>query len=144
MSVIHSIPRQTKYCHSIESLLNALGHATNAEILNVMRHTYPSLSATTVHRATARLASRGIIATAPIDKDGSMRYDSNTKPHDHFQCSVCGKLYDTDLKDKIIPILESSINNCSVSGQLLINGECKQCALVRFLSKHDDIVNLSG
>ncbi len=119
--------RQTKYCQSIEQTLHVLGHATNAEILIALRKSYPDLSATTIHRATARLASRGKIAIAPADNSGSMRYDANTKPHDHFQCSTCGRLHDTDIKDKIIPILESTIGGCSISGQLLVTGACKKC-----------------
>jgi Fur family peroxide stress response transcriptional regulator len=119
--------RQTKYCLAIRQELTGLGHATNAELLDSLRKSFPSLSATTVHRATARLASRGHVAIAPSAKDGSTQYDTNTHPHDHFQCSECGLLKDTDIKDKIIPVLESLIGDCSVSGQLTISGICKNC-----------------
>lgn len=119
--------RQTKYCNSIECQLKTLGHATNAELLISMRKSFPDLSATTVHRATTRLASRGKIASAPPNSAGSMRYECNTLPHDHFQCIICGLLKDTDVKDKVIPILESCIKNCTISGQLTINGTCKKC-----------------
>lgn len=123
--------RQTKYCRSIECQLEKLGHATNAELLASLRESFPELSATTVHRATARLASRGKIATAPPDNDGSMRYEFNTTPHDHFQCSTCGQIKDVDIKDKIIPILESCIKDCNISGQLIINGTCKKCMPIK-------------
>lgn len=119
--------RQTKYCRAIEATLSVLGHATNAEILDTLRKTYPDLSATTVHRATARLASRGSIAIAPTQRDGSMQYDTNNSPHDHFQCSVCGLLRDTSIKEKIIPLLEKSIDGCHISGPLTIAGTCKAC-----------------
>lgn len=120
-------PRQTKYCQAIELEIAKLGHATNSELLQVLRKVYPDLSATTVHRATARLASRGTIGIAPSRNDGSMCYDANTTPHDHFQCLLCGILRDTDVKDKVIPILEESIGDCSISGQLTISGICKKC-----------------
>lgn len=119
--------RQTKYCKAIENMLVSLEHATNAELLMELHKTYPDLSATTVHRATARLASRGTIAVAPPSSDGSMRYDTNVRPHDHFQCTSCGTLRDTDVKDKVVPILESSIGDCHISGRLTISGICKQC-----------------
>lgn len=119
--------RQTKYCTAIENMLAELGHATNLEILIELRKEFPDLSATTVHRATARLASRDTIAIAPPANDGSMRYDTNTSPHDHFLCSKCGILRDTNVKDKVIPILEESIGDCQISGQLTISGICKQC-----------------
>ena len=127
MSTTVIIKRQTKYCHAIERTLKNLGHATNAELLSALHVLFPDLSATTVHRATARLALRDIIAAAPPASDGSMRYDTNTKPHDHFECSSCGLLHDVNIKDKIIPIIESSIDGCSVSGQLIIKGICKKC-----------------
>jgi len=119
--------RQTKYCLAIESILAAKGHATNTEILKQLHQSFPGLSATTVHRATSRLASRGKIGVAPPTRDGSMQYDANPIPHDHFQCSACGILRDTHIKDKLIPILKASIDGCSISGQLTINGTCKNC-----------------
>lgn len=119
--------RQTKYCQAIEAMLADMGHATNSELLIELRKTYPDLSATTVHRVTARLASRGTIAIAPSSHDGSMRYDSNVVPHDHFLCTNCGVLRDTDVKDKMVPILESAIGDCHISGRLTISGICKQC-----------------
>lgn len=119
--------RQTKYCQAIEAILTARGHATNLELLTELRKTYPDLTATTVHRATTRLASRGTISIAPSSRDGSMCYDANTLPHDHFQCVSCGKLRDTDIKNKVIPILESSIGDCHISGRLTISGLCEQC-----------------
>lgn len=119
--------RQTKYCQAIEVSLTNMGHATNNELLIELRKSYPDLSATTVHRATARLAARGTIAIAPTSHDGSMRYDTNVVPHDHFLCTNCGILRDTDVKNKMIPILESTIGDCHISGRLTISGICKKC-----------------
>jgi Fur family peroxide stress response transcriptional regulator len=127
MTIGITVERQTKYCTSIEQELAIVGHATNAELLATLKRTYPDLSATTVHRATARLASRGKIAIAPSSRDGAMTYDHNTKPHDHFQCISCGILRDTDVKDEVIPILEHTIGDCSISGRLTITGLCKKC-----------------
>ncbi len=127
MNQLVTAQRQTKYCRAIEDMLGSFGHATNAELLAELRKDYPELSATTVHRATARLASRGTIAIAPSAKDGSMQYDSNTSPHDHFQCLSCGVLRDADVKDKVTPILESSIGDCRISGRLTFSGLCKLC-----------------
>ena len=119
--------RQTKYCNAIREILTMKGHATNSELLAQLRKFFPGLSATTVHRATSRLAARGEIAIAPAAKDGSMRYDANITPHDHFLCSSCDLLRDTDVKDKITPILETSIGDCRISGRLTISGVCKRC-----------------
>ena len=119
--------RQTKYCNAIKITLAAQGHATNNDLLHELRKSFPELSATTVHRATSRLAERGEIGIAPASKDGSMRYDSNTEPHDHFQCGNCDLLRDTDVKDRVTPILEASIGDCQISGRLTVSGICKKC-----------------
>lgn len=120
--------RQTKYCAAVEKTLLNLGHATNAELLHELRSVYPTLSATTVHRVTTRLAQRGKITISPPAQDGSLRYDANLIPHDHFMCSHCGRLMDTDVKAKVAPILEKSINGCNIAGRLVISGICKECS----------------
>ncbi len=127
MNTVITQNRQTKYCQAIEVALHDLGHATNNELLAALHIFYPDVSPTTIHRATTRLALRNVIAVAPSTPDGSMRYDANTKPHDHFECLSCGILRDIDIKDKITPIIESSINGCCISGQLIIKGGCKKC-----------------
>lgn len=121
--------RQTKYCAAIEAALAQLGHATNQELLRELHRSYPALSATTVHRATLRLASRGKVAVAPSAISGSIRYDANLTPHDHFQCAHCGKLADVDVKDQVVPLLKAAIKGCELSGRLTINGICKNCTL---------------
>lgn len=134
MSTATETSRRTKYCHAIEASLARLGHATNARLLDELRRAFPDISATTVHRATARLAQRGTIGIGPFTSDGAMQYDHNISPHDHFQCSICGMLRDTNIKDKIIPMLEDSISDCQISGQLTINGICKDCAATTAVS----------
>ncbi len=121
-------PRESKYCESIRSVIRQHGHVTNATILADLHKTYPDLSATTIHRATARLAHRGEIKTAPPDPQGSMRYDANTNEHDHFMCSSCGKLRDVDIADYIRPLIESQLEGCHISGRITISGTCQICA----------------
>lgn len=120
-------PRQSKYCQEIIRTMQGLGHATNAELHLCLKQKYPELSATTVHRATARLAERGSLSIAPPACDGSVRYDANIKPHDHFMCAKCGLLQDIDIKDSVMPILEDSIKECCLTGRLVISGICKDC-----------------
>ncbi len=127
MNNVATTQRQTKYCQAIEDLLASMGHATNSELLVELRKTYPNLCATTVHRATSRLATRGLIAIAPPSRDGSTCYDTNVIPHDHFLCISCGMRRDTNINYKVTPILESSMDDCHISGRLTISGLCKQC-----------------
>jgi Fur family peroxide stress response transcriptional regulator len=119
--------RQTKYCSAIKDALRLKGHATNNELLVELRRIFPELSATTVPRATTRLAARGEIAIAPSATDGSMRYEAKLPPHDHFLCTNCDRLLNIDVKNKLNSILKSSICDCQVSGRLTIEGICNRC-----------------
>ena len=120
--------RETKYCRAIRRAMKTLDHPTNVALLTSLRAEFPDLSATTVHRATARLAERGEIRVAPSTKQGAVRYDSLTTEHDHFNCTICDKLCDAELKEKILPIITSAVIDCSISGDIIINGICGSCS----------------
>ena len=121
--------RNTKYTDAVLDFLMNNGHATNPQIAKVLRKQWPDVSDTTVHRITARLAERGILAIAPKDTDGNMRYDVNIQPHHHFYCACCDALRDIQLDAQLMQQLEDSLGGCKLNGQLLINGACGKCAL---------------
>ncbi|MBW4062066.1 transcriptional repressor [Candidatus Saccharibacteria bacterium] len=127
METTQVLARQSKYCSEILHVMGTATHATNQELLSSLRLTFPEVSATTIHRATARLADRGQLGMAPAAHDGSMRYDVNPLPHDHFQCSVCYRLRDADFREKVIDVIRSSIPDCEIGGRLVITGVCKDC-----------------
>lgn len=120
--------RTTKYSVAVQCLMHRLGHATNLELLERLRGAYPELSATTVHRITARLYERRELQLAPSTLANAMRYDANTSPHDHFMCSRCGLLRDAHFAETIRPLIEQSVGDgCSISGSLTVSGVCKTC-----------------
>lgn len=125
------LTRTTKYTTEVEQVLNNLKHATNLEILENLRENYPEVTATTVHRVTSRLAERGIIAEAPYDKHGSVRYDSNVELHDHFLCQTCGGIRDIDIAAEVIPTISKALGGCRITGRLVIYGSCETCLLKR-------------
>lgn len=128
MQSITSTDRTTKYISAVRELMTKFGHATNAELLTHLQINYPSLSATTVHRITARMTERGELQLAPTGRDNALRYDANLAPHDHFHCDSCGLLRDADLGSLIRPQIEKAIgSDCSISGSLTVSGICKQC-----------------
>ena len=120
--------RSSKYISAVRSLMASMGHATNLELIDALRCEYPDLSATTVHRVTARMHERGELQLAPSGRENVLRYDANTLPHDHFMCSLCGLLRDADLGSIIRPQIERAIGDgCSIAGSLTVSGICKQC-----------------
>lgn len=127
---LHTAPhdRTSKYIEAVRVCMHGLGHFTNAELLEVLRHTYPEVSATTVHRITARMVERGELQFAPAGRENVKRFDTNLAPHDHFCCESCGMLRDAELRARILPLVEEALGeDCAISGSLTISGICKQC-----------------
>lgn len=127
---IASIARNTRYVSAVLESLDKLVHATNLELLHDIQQDYPEVSATTIHRVTARLYERGEIGSASKPKDGSMRYDVNPKPHHHFMCVTCDQICDvpdTDKSAQAIRDLKESSGTCALAGTLTLRGVCKQC-----------------
>ncbi len=120
--------RTSKYIEAVRAHMHEVGHATNVDLLAVLRQHYPELSATTVHRITTRLLSRNELQMAPTGKENIMRFDVNLEPHDHFMCKRCGMLKDAHLDDSVRLLVEKAIgDDCSISGSLTVSGVCKQC-----------------
>lgn len=119
--------RTTPQIKAVTEALQKLGHATNAQVLHLLKQEYPTLSPTTVHRITARLLERGALASAPADEQGAMRYDYNTNPHDHFICTNCGGMRDLDVSEALIPKISEALGGCSITGRLVIRGSCDVC-----------------
>lgn len=123
-----TVDRTTRYVTAVREVLNKMGHASNTEILDNVKELYPSVSATTIHRVTARLLERGEIRLAPTKKDNAMRFDGNATPHDHFMCTICEQLRDTVFDQSIRRQIEKLISDgCSISGDLTVTGICKNC-----------------
>lgn len=119
--------RQSRYVSAVRQALEYFGHATNAEITDDLRRSYPHLSDTTVHRITQRLLEDGEIQLATHDEFGAMVFDINTAPHDHFECSECGGLNDISVPQSARRDIRAVIGVCRLNGPLKIVGECHKC-----------------
>lgn len=124
---ITSQGRESRYCDIVRVSLVRLGHATNAMLLREVRKTYPRVSATTIHRVTARLAARGELMPSPANLQGAMRYETNKAAHDHFMCTVCGKLHDIDIANEVTKLFEEKLLDCRPSGRVVVSGTCGTC-----------------
>ena len=132
ITVQSTVARQTKYASAVKEALQKLGHATNLELLHEIQKVYPEVSATTVHRVTARLKDRGEIGCAPKPTNGSERYDINPEPHHHFMCTICSGVCDvaeTAEARTVIEQLKELSGECALAGTLTMQGVCKDCAM---------------
>ena len=122
--------RTTKYVIEVIDALQQLTHATNADIYAKVCEKHSAVSLTTIHRVTARLQRRGVIASAPKTPDGAERYDIQPRMHHHFMCTHCGGLCDIPDSDESKLLIERIARlsaSCQLTGALTLQGVCKQC-----------------
>src|SRR3989441_2309006 len=67
-------------------------HPSAAMVYRDVRRRLPRVSLATVYRNLRMLAAEGFLAER-ADEAG-MRFDGNTRPHDHFTCLACRRIYD--------------------------------------------------
>lgn len=130
-TIVASTSRQTKYATAVYETLQELEHATNVQILELVQMSYPEVSATTIHRVTARLKARGLISCAPKPTNGSERYDTTPEPHHHFMCVSCSGICDvpeTKEARRVLEQLKDLSGECAIAGTLTMRGICKSCA----------------
>ena len=64
-----------------------------------MRKKYPSISRATVYNTLDALTRAGVVLRLTVDP-AATRYDADLKPHAHFRCRICQKVYDIELRDE--------------------------------------------
>lgn len=120
--------RKTPQTSLIIELLREHGHATNQELTVAAHKQMPGMTATTVHRITARLVAAGMASYASTN--GSTKVlDSNTQDHDHFVCRECNKILDINLDDEIIERLQKQIPGKLARKSIVVTGSCDNCDL---------------
>ncbi|MCA9341853.1 transcriptional repressor [Candidatus Saccharibacteria bacterium] len=120
--------RQSKYTLAVRSALMMYGHATNAEILDEIRKSFPLVSDTTIHRITQRMLEDNEITLAPFSIDSSMVFDTNVMPHDHFECESCGMIRDILLSHQCRQIIRTSVGSgVRLGSSIKIQGNCENC-----------------
>ncbi len=111
----------------MELLEGNTSHPSVEEIYQELKPKYPSLSAATVYNTLEALAKVGEIQEISIDPQ-RRRFDPNPRPHCHFLCTHCQKVYDLDIALEDIPVPNHIggfiINNFS----LYLYGECERCS----------------
>lgn len=110
-----------------QSLCKTTEHPTAEMIYHWLKPESPNLSLGTVYRNLNLLADTGVIRrlSFPIE-----RYDANTKPHSHFQCLRCGKVYDLDslpYDSGLDRAASQSSGYQIIRHEIVFSGVCSQC-----------------
>ena len=121
----------------MEYLLSHCTHPTVEDIHKALGRRMPTLSRTTVYN-TLRLFAGPKAAPMITIEERRVCYDGVTKPHAHFYCRECGRVYDLDVEN--VPSIGGTLNiggNLADEVQLYYKGVCAACA-----EKKQNIINI--
>lgn len=112
---------------AVKKALTNLSHATNQQVHENVKRTYPNLSATSVHRITSRLTESKEIGYAPSNGKAVM-LDAKSEPHDHFICKGCGGIKNITLPNSVFKHIQEQLGKNIIENELVIYGICVGCA----------------
>jgi Fur family peroxide stress response transcriptional regulator len=100
-------------------------HPTVEAVWRGVRTTLPDVSLDSVYRILDELSETGVIRR--LDGAKVIRYDADTGQHEHFICSLCGRIHDF-----ACPQPESAAERCREFGrvdsmELIVRGVCRLC-----------------
>ena len=103
-----------------------ISHPSAEELYNSIKPDFPSLSLTTVYNTLDSLSDAGVIQEISIDSE-RRRFDPNPKPHNHFFCNKCRKVFDLDIYLLSLS-LPQQVGDFWVEGaSVYFYGQCSDC-----------------
>ncbi len=102
------------------------GHPSVDDIYKALIDEIPTLSKTTVYNTLNLFIEKGIARSLFIGGENEYRYEFISKPHAHFKCIECGKIYDLKLNCDIFE--KRNLNGFKINEALVfLKGICKEC-----------------
>lgn len=102
-------------------------HPSAEEIYQELKLIYPSLSLTTIYNTLESLIKAGQLQELKIDPE-RRRFDPNPKPHTHFICTACHRVFDLDSNQIKTPDLPAIIEDFLVEECTIdLTGLCPAC-----------------
>jgi len=87
--------KQRKVVHEI--LMNERDHPTASEVFLRAKTQMPGISLATVYNCLEAMTKAGLIKQVNVVREAS-RFCPNLRPHAHFFCSECQRIFDIDLR----------------------------------------------
>ncbi|MEG2982634.1 MAG: transcriptional repressor [Raoultibacter sp.] len=117
--------QRTLVLQAVQSLHD---HPTSADVYEVVRSQYPTISRATVYRNLGVLATQGEVLRVEVP-NGADRYDFNHEDHYHIQCRLCGNIYDVDMPplDNLPARIADKHGFEIESYQIIFEGVCPSC-----------------
>ena len=103
-------------------------HPTADEVYTALRQTFPNVSLGTVYRNLHLLAECGEIRQLSFPA-GPDHFDCTLKPHYHFVCRKCGKVYDmpSHFTEEVEAEAAREAPGVIDSHDLVFYGTCNEC-----------------
>lgn len=76
-------------------LISRKDHPSAEDIYSTLKEKMPGISLPTIYRTLNFLEEKGLIMRVPTIGD-KIRYDGEIKPHSHFICKSCNKIFDLE------------------------------------------------
>jgi Fe2+ or Zn2+ uptake regulation protein len=104
-------------------------HPTAREIFARVGTVRPGIGFATVYRALGLLAAHGLVRELNLGDGASVRYDGNTRPHQHVVCTDCGSFADVSVElPSTIADAVSTATGYAVKGyDVRFQGRCPNC-----------------
>lgn len=111
----------------LSSVFNTRRHPSAEDIFSELSPHYPSLSRTTVYNSLHALCECGLVRQLEID-GANMRYDmALQKPHSHFICRRCGRIFDMAMPEGLSASAGSYEGFCVDCVDVYFKGICPDC-----------------
>ena len=90
--------RRTRQREAILRYLRSTkSHPTAEEVYEAVKAEVPQISLATVYRNLGEMVRRGLVRELRFPGETRARYDADTKPHYHFKCVECGRVFDLQI-----------------------------------------------
>ncbi len=123
----HRVPPSIQRITILKYLIDHPTHPNVDKIYTSLNRELPTLSRTTVYNTLKLLSDHKVVQTLTIDERNNC-YDADVRPHAHFLCRKCGRIYDLGSTD------DSDLCNAGERGgflveeaQLYYKGICRSC-----------------
>lgn len=126
---MNQVLKHSKQRDALLALLRSVTSHPSAEWLwSELKKDFPQMSLATVYRNLGVLCECGEAIRLDIG-DGTVRYDAQTRAHNHFFCTSCHRLSDIgeDETDGIDRVLEEKYGVNIASHSFVFYGKCREC-----------------
>ena len=111
--------------HILKYLMENRMHPTVDEIYRALSDKIPTLSKTTIYNTLNLFSQKGLVEVLTIDEKEA-RFDVDVRPHAHFKCLSCGRIF--DLWDVDVNVRDEKLTDFEVkSVHVYFKGYCSNC-----------------